>query len=360
MTRALRLFAGGLVLLLALAGGWLFHFLQAPVAPPAPALITVPPGESFASVAERLVAQNVVAAELPFHLLARWRGEARKVQAGRYEFAEPATPGEVLQRLVAGDVIRTRVTIPEGLTVAEIAVRLEAAGLAPRKTVLELAMDPAFTRSQGIAAETLEGYLFPETYSLAVGTTPEKILAAMVREFQRRLTPELQAAAAARNLTVHQLVTLASIMQKEAGNNEELPLIAAVFHNRISRGMPLQADPTVIYGIPDFAGNLTRKHLTTSTPYNTYRFVGLPPGPIANPGAEALQAAVQPAPVPYLFFVARGDGTHVFSETLKEHNQAVRRYQLRGAPLAAPAPVPETTAPAQPDHQESPAPAEGD
>ncbi len=348
MTRG-RKFLLAVLLLAALAAGGVLHFLFTPVAPPAPALIAIFPGESFASVARRLADLEVVTAALPFQGLARWRGETKKIQAGRYEFAEPATPAAVLRRLVAGDVIRTRLTIPEGLTVADIAARLEAAGLAPRDAILALARDPGFSRSLGIEADTLEGYLFPETYTLADGTTPEKILTAMVREFQRRLTPELQAAAAERNLTVHQLVTLASIMQKEAGNREELPLIAAVFHNRLQRGMPLQADPTVIYGIPDFDGNLTRKHLVTPTPYNTYRISGLPPGPIASPGEEALRAAVQPAAVPYLFFVAKGDGSHVFTATLKEHNQAVRRYQLRREPRPAPGPV--QSASPQPDQQ---------
>lgn len=299
-----------------------------PVAPSAPVTVTIRPGEPFSSIARQLKEEGVVADRRSISLLAQWREATGRIQAGPYSFSAPATPGEVLERLLKGDVVRTRVTIPEGWTVREIADRLAAAGLANREAILTLARDPAFARSLGVEAPSLEGYLFPETYLLVAGTAPEQLLTTLVGEFRRHLTPELESAAKARGLSVNSLVTLASIVQMEAGNRAEMPLIAGVFSNRLKRHMPLQADPTVIYGIANFDGNLTRKHLREPTPYNTYRIAGLPPGPIASPGDDALRAAAYPAAVDYLYFVARGDGSHAFSANLVDHNRAVRRYQL--------------------------------
>ncbi|AMV71106.1 endolytic transglycosylase MltG [Desulfuromonas carbonis] len=323
---ALLLFA----LLLPLLIGTLLigQFLLTPITPPPGTEVTVHRGAPFATIARTLAANGVVSEALPLQLLARWRSAGNRVQAGTYRFSNAATPGEILDRLVAGDVLRTTLTIPEGWTLREIAARIEAKGLADAREILRLGQDASFVHTLGIPAGSLEGYLFPETYSLAAGTSPEAILQMMVAEFRRRLTPELIAAAREQGLDEHQLVTLASIVQKEAGSETEMPLIAAVFSNRLQRRMPLQADPTVIYGITDFDGNLTRAHLAAKTPYNTYRIAGLPPGPIASPGSAALTAAAHPAAVDYLYFVARGDGSHAFSATLAEHNRAVRRYQL--------------------------------
>jgi len=303
-------------------------FLSRPVAPAEPRLVTIAPGSSFASVATKLAGEGVVASSFQLRLLARLRGDATRIQAGEYDFSEAATPQTVLDRLVAGDVRRLRFTVPEGLTVREIADKLAREGRGNRERFLRLGRDAQFIKTLGLDVKSLEGYLFPETYTLTADSSEEDLIRAMVREFRRKLTPELMEAARKRGLNTHQLVTLASIVQKEAGNKQEMPLIAAVFHNRIERGIPLQADPTVIYGIKDFDGNLTRKDLATPTPYNTYRMRGLPPGPIANPGEDALRAAAFPAAVDYLYFVSRGNGTHVFNATLREHNKAVRRYQL--------------------------------
>lgn len=311
------------------AGLWLGSFLGRSVAPAAPQVVLVKPGSAFGQVARTLEQRGVIADSRRFVLLARWQEVTARIQAGEYLFEEAARPAEVLQRLVAGDVRKLQVTIPEGFNLKEIAARVERADIATAAEFLALASDPDQARRLGIGADTLEGYLFPETYTVNVGASAQELIEAMVTEFEDRLTPELLAAAAQQNLNRHQLVTLASIIQKEAGNLDEMPLIAAVFHNRLQRRIPLQADPTVIYGIADFDGNLTRKHLETPTPYNTYRRRGLPPGPIASPGIEALQAAAHPADVNYLYFVARGDGTHVFNATLREHNRDVRRYQLR-------------------------------
>jgi len=331
MTRRTTIFLPLLLSLLPLllaVGLELAVFVGRPVAPAAPAVVEVSPGLPFAEVARRLQAEGVVGSAGGFQLLARLRGDIRRIKAGRYDFGEPATPGRILDRLVAGDVRRQRLTIPEGFALREIAARLEQEGAGRAEVFLGLARDPAFVASFGIKADSLEGYLFPDTYLFDSGTTEERLLQAMVRQFRNRLAPDLVEGAARLGLDPHQLVTLASIIQKEAGSRAEMPLISAVFHNRLRRKMPLQADPTVIYGIADFNGNITRKDLLTPTPYNTYRIAGLPPGPIASPGEDALRAAAFPAEADYLFFVARGDGTHAFSTTLREHNRAVQRYQL--------------------------------
>lgn len=303
-------------------------FLYRPVTPAASTVVSVSPGLPFAEVARQLQAEGVVRSAAGFKLLAWLRGDARRIKAGPYDFGGPATPGRVLDRLVAGDVRRQRLTIPEGFSLREIASRIEAEGIGRAETFLHLARDPGFIASLGIASPSLEGYLFPDTYLFDSGTPEDRLIRAMVRQFESRLAPDLVEGAAKAGLDPHQLVTLASIIQKEAGTREEMPVIAAVFHNRLRRNMPLQADPTVIYGVADYNGTITRKHLLTPTPYNTYRMTGLPPGPIASPGEDALRAAAFPAAADYLFFVASGDGNHTFSRTLGEHNRAVQQYRL--------------------------------
>jgi UPF0755 protein len=303
-------------------------FYFRPVTPREPVLVTVPAGAPFGEVAQRLRDAGVIADAGKFKLLAKLRGDSRKTQAGDYGFSTSAAPGTILDRLITGDVQRRRITIPEGLTMREIAERFEVEGFGSAREMLQLAKSADFLAELSIGAASLEGYLFPETYQFVNGTRTPTLLRAMVRQFEVHLSAEVVTAAKSRGLTRHQLVTLASIIQKEAGNDEEMPLISAVFHNRLRLGIPLQADPTVIYGIENFNGNLTRQNLRTITPYNTYRVAGLPPGPIANPGLKALRAAAFPAPVKYLYFVARGDGTHQFSTNLREHNLAVQRFQL--------------------------------
>lgn len=303
-------------------------FLTTPVTPGEAQVFTVASGSSLSRIASGLEDRGIIGNDGYFIALARFKQSVGQVQAGDYLFDSPATPATVLQRLVSGDVHQEQFTVPEGFTLEEIAALLESRQLGSAERFLELAGDAAFIESLGIEAKSLEGYLFPETYTFARGTTEKQLLRAMVAQMERHLSADLLAEGEARDLDRHELLTLASIIQKEAGLVEEMPRISAVYHNRLSRGMRLQADPTVIYGIENFDGNLTRRHLAEVTPYNTYRLSGLPPGPIASPGAEALEAAVRPADTDAVYFVARGDGSHVFSETLAEHNRAVRRYQL--------------------------------
>lgn len=307
---------------------WLFQ--RWPVTPPGVQRVLIPAGSALPQVATLLAQAGVVGDADRFAQFVRWRDAAQKIKAGEYEFTKPATPVEILDRLLAGDVLKVRITIPEGFALQQIATRVAEAGIGSAEQFRRLVTDPAYARKFGIEAATLEGYLFPETYIVTSTTTPEELVRAMVYQFDRHLKPELLAAARARGLTRHQLVTLASIVQKEAGSEEEMPLIAGVFHNRLRKRMRLQADPTVIYGIRDFNGNLTRRDLTTPTPYNTYTRGGLPPGPIASPGLAALRAAAMPATTQALYFVANGHGRHEFNVTLEAHNRAVRRYQLSG------------------------------
>jgi UPF0755 protein len=229
---------------------------------------------------------------------------------------------------VSGDVVKYRVTIPEGYTVQQIAVRLAELGIIKeQEEFLQAAFSSHFNTMVGIEGESVEGYLFPDTYLFSKEVAPAEVIKAMVGKFKRVYTPDFSLRAAELGMTDREIVTLASIIEKETGLPEERPLISAVFHNRLKRGIPLCSDPTVIYGIKDFDGNLKKKDLEKRTRYNTYLIQGLPLGPIANPGRSSILAALNPAPVKYLYFVSRNDGSHHFSTTLREHNEAVRRYQ---------------------------------
>jgi len=304
-------------------------FFLRPVLPPAPKIISIQKGQSLSQIARKLEQEGIVSSAFNLKILATLRGDAHHIQAGDFNFAAASRPGRVLDRLIKGDTLRLRVTLPEGLTVVQIAERLADAGYTDHEEFLRLAMDPAFAQKLGIDAPTLEGYLFPETYRFGVNLPSRHLLRFMVDQFNKHLSENLLKKAADQGLNLQQVVTLASIIQKETAKLSEMPIISAVFHNRLKRNMPLQADPTVIYGIENFNGNLTRRDLRTHTPYNTYTQRGLPAGPIANPGAKALRAAANPAEVPYLYFVSRGNGSHQFSRTLQEHNNAVRQFQLR-------------------------------
>ena len=202
-------------------------------------------------------------------------------------------------------------------------------GWGDRKTFLAMARDEAFAGKLGFNGKTLEGYLFPETYHFPKHADIKTIITTMARRFKVNFKPEWKIAAKKNGFTIHQVITLASIIEKETGAGEERPLISSVFHNRLKKGMRLESDPTVIYGITGYTGNITRKHLNTRTPYNTYKIKGLPPGPIASPGLKSIEAALFPAKTNFLFFVSRKDGTHQFSTNIRDHNRAVRKYQLR-------------------------------
>ena len=315
--------------LLVIAGLCLLGYWFVPVTPSAPVLIEIESGAALSRIARQLERQGVVRSAAALKLLARLRNQSGAVHVGSYRFADPANPAEILARLVSGDVEQASLTIPEGFNLQQISERVAKHKFGDGERFLQLCRDPQLIAALGIEAASLEGYLFPETYRFTPGIAETELIRMMVQQLLQRLDKQLLGAAQKQDLDRHQLLTLASIIEKETGLADEMPVISSVFHNRLQRNMPLQTDPTVIYGIADFDGNLTRNHLTTPTPYNTYRLRGLPPGPIASPGLAALQAAARPAETDYLYFVSRGDGRHVFSRTLREHNQAVRRFQLQ-------------------------------
>jgi UPF0755 protein len=230
--------------------------------------------------------------------------------------------------MVDGKVYLHRLTIPEGYNLIQIARAVETEGFASEADFLKAANDPDLVHAKGIDAQTFEGYLFPDTYYFPRGVTPENIISIMVKRFRSVFTPEWEEHAKTLGLNIHQVITLASIIEKEAAVADERPVISSVFHNRLKRNMRLESDPTVIYGIEDYNGNITRKDLAHPTPYNTYTIKGLPPGPISNTGAKAIEAALFPADTKFLYFVSRNDQTHHFSTNFKDHNRAVRKYQL--------------------------------
>ncbi len=324
-----------LAAVLASAGGWIvYRRIHTPFRAFAgdEVFVDLPVGTSIAAIGDRLAAAGVVSDAWTFRIAARLAGADRRLQAGEYRFADPATPAAVVQRIGAGDVFTQPVTFPEGLTIGEMAALFERSGLGAAADFADAASDPALVSSQGPDARSLEGYLFPDTYGLPRHARAGEVVRAMLAGFDRAFDAELRADAAARGLSVHAAVTLASLIEKETARADERPIVSAVYHNRLRVRMALQCDPTVIYALMlagTWNGNLRRVDLAVDSPYNTYRFPGLPPGPIASPGRAALEAAVRPADVPYLYFVSRNDGSHVFAETLAEHNRNVAVWQVR-------------------------------
>ncbi len=293
----------------------------------ASAVVWIKPSQGFSETVAQLQKAGLVQHPKRFRWLARLRGDDRRIRAGEYLVRTSMPPRAILDALVRGETLLHRVVVPEGCTVFEIGKILERARLMSQQAFLQAALDPRLTQALGLD-HTLEGYLFPETYQFPKGVTAEEVINKMVAHFRSVFTPAWTERAHAMGLTTHQVVTLSSIVEKETARPEERPLIAAVFLNRLKRGMRLESDPTVIYGIKDFDGNLTRKDLETMTPYNTYQINGLPPGPIANPGRASIEAVLYPSEGSHLYFVSKNDGSHHFSSTLREHNQMVRRYQL--------------------------------
>jgi UPF0755 protein len=333
VSRRIIIIAAALVLLALLGAAAVVQALRwslEPALPSAPsAVFVVEPGTSLGQVARELESRGLVRNAVAFKLLARYRKLDGALQVGEYEFSAALSPEEILTRIVEGRVMTYEVAIPEGLTAVQIAPRIEAAGLSNAAEFLAFANDPESAGSLGVEGVTLEGYLFPETYRLPRGLSVRDVAKVLVDQFLI-VWREIEPLAREQELSMREVVTLASIVEKETAAPQERPLIASVFRNRMKRGMRLETDPTVIYGIPDFDGNLRRRDLeNAANPYNTYQIPGLPPGPIANPGADALRAVVNPAESEFLFFVSRNDGTHVFSKTYAEHVRAVDEYQRK-------------------------------
>ena len=294
--------------------------------------VEVPPGATPNTIARRLTDAGVVRDFATFRYALARSGQARRLQAGEYRFDRPLRAREVIDMLARGEVYLRPVTFREGLTVKQMAAEYEKAGLGAAKDFIKAASNGSLIADLDPQAGDLEGYLFPNTYSMPRRATAAQLVEKMVTAFRDALTPDITARATARGLGVRELVTLASIVEKETGKADERPLVAAVYSNRLKIGMGLQCDPTVIYALEragQYTGNLTRDDLRFDSPYNTYRYAGLPPGPIAAPGRASLEATVAPAEVPYIYFVSRNDGSHAFATTLDEHNRNVFEYQVK-------------------------------
>jgi UPF0755 protein len=299
-----------------------------PVVQTGPVVVDIPAHEGVLGIAGRLVEAEAIQSRIAFLAVAGARGRIRHLKAGEYEIPRGATTLDVVDLLVSGRVRQHLVLHAEGATISELARLLESQRLARAEDIIRAASDEGVLRKLDVDGPSLEGYLFPDTYQLVRGLSPEEILGRMVQRLRTRITADTLDRARARGLDVHKLLTLASIIEREAVDPEEQRLISAVFWNRLRRDMPLQADPTVQYAVGRERTALTRKDLATDHPYNTYTRRGLPPGPIASPGLGAIEAALDPAPVNYLYFVARDDRRHTFSTTVAEHNRAVARYRL--------------------------------
>ena len=294
--------------------------------------VEIPQGVGSLGIGERLVSSGVVRDIATFRAALWMSHKGRVLKAGEYRFDRAMTPSEIIDKIARGDVFVITVTFPEGHTIAEMAKIVEAHGLGTAAAFVQAATNVSLIHDLDPAAKDLEGYLFPETYALPRRTDAAKLVRMMVARFDKVFTPELRKAAAARQLTVRQAVTLAAIVEKETAKAEERPLVAAVYTTRLRIGMPLQCDPTVIYGLVKagrYDGNLHKDDLSFDSPYNTYRYPGLPPGPIASPGRASLEAAVHPADADSLYFVSRNDGSHEFARTLEEHNRNVQRFQVQ-------------------------------
>ena len=294
--------------------------------------VEVPAGASPNAIGRRLAAAGVVRDLATFRYVLARSGQARRLKAGEYRFDRPMKPGEVVDMIARGAVYLRPVTFREGLTIKQMGALYEQAGFGPAADFIQAASNPALIAELDPEARDLEGYLFPDTYTLPRRSTAAELVGQMVANFRSVATADLLARAKARGLSVRELVTLASIVEKETGKPEERPIVAAVYSNRLRIGMGLQCDPTVIYALERagrYTGNLTRDDLRFDSPYNTYRYAGLPPGPIAAPGRASLEATVAPADVPYIYFVSRNDGSHAFAATLDEHNRNVFEYQVK-------------------------------
>ena len=294
-----------------------------------PVRFTVPPGSGLSTVVDTLASRDIVSSATGFKLYARVRGATREIKPGIYEMQRGTAWGEILDKLVSGDVIQVTLTVPEGWTSNQIAERIAKTFNVPMDSVETMFLDSAVARRLGVPGPTLEGYLYPATYELPITTRPADIAAVLVGRYKQVWTPAMRARADSLGMSEREVVTLASIVEKEAKQWSERDTIAAVYHNRLRIGMPLQADPTVQYALGEHQSRLLYSHIrdVRDHPYNTYTNRGLPPGPIASPSEGTIQAVLAPANVPFLYFVADPTGSHVFTRSLAEHNAAKRRVQ---------------------------------
>jgi UPF0755 protein len=321
-----------LFLILALAAGLLFTFqsLSAPASHTSRMVtVEIKSGMSTSKIAAALEEKHAIRSRLVFTLLAKFNGKSDKLKAGEYEIDAANDAATILARIAEGNSVLNYVTVPEGLTLAQIARLLAGKGISDEASLINAARNPKLLAAFQISGRDAEGYLMPETYSFRKDMSADEVLRRMTSLFFIRSKPLVEKYQANSKLNLHSIITLASIIEKEGAGPEEFGAISAVFHNRLRLNMPLQADPTVIYANPNYDGNIHKRDLSIDSPYNTYKYRGLPPGPIANPGLKAIEAAYAPRDADYLYFVAMGSGRgHYFSSTLEEHNKAVKKYIL--------------------------------
>ncbi len=287
--------------------------------------ISFPPGSGIRTLANELKAGRVIRSSWHFVLMTRLRGDTHRLKAGEYRLSDNMTPDIILKKIISGEVDYRKFTLPEGYSVYQAAELLEQKGYLKKDVFLAKSRDKGFLVHLGLKEASAEGYLYPATYNLSRGGSEEQLLEQMIGQFNKAYAALVKTESAL-PFSRHEIITLASMIEKEAVSSEEKPLISSVFHNRLRIGMPLQSDPTAVYGVRAFSGKVSKADIMRPSPYNTYLNKGLPPGPIGNPGMDAVQAAMKPVKSDFLYFVARQDGTHQFSRNLAEHNRAVQRY----------------------------------
>jgi peptidoglycan lytic transglycosylase G len=334
-----KLFIALSILILIVAGGgaalgfYVWNRIQAPYKgfSDPEKFVDIPTGTGTAEIRRRLVDAGVVSDEWAFRAALVWTGQSRALQAGEYRFDRPISVVDVIDKIARGDVYTHSITFPEGLTIREMAAIYQSQGFGKADEFITAARDGSLVSDLDPAATDLEGYLFPETYTLPRGVSASKLISMMVERFRNTYSELEQKKSGELDLSLRQIVSLASLVEKETGKAEERPLVAAVYRNRLRRNMAMQADPTVVYALVKagtYDGNIRKRDLEFDSPYNTYRYAGLPPGPIASPGRAALEATLAPADVQYLYFVSKNDGSHAFAETLAQHNANVNEYQV--------------------------------
>lgn len=289
-------------------------------------IVEINKGDSIWMIAQQLEKHGVIRSKIAFILKAFITGKHRTIKAGEYGFYTSYTLDEILEILSQGKVFLHKVTIPEGATLWQIAEILEKEGICKKEEFLSLTQNPEIVQNFGFSSSTLEGYLFPDTYFWAKNTHPNLVIKTMVDNFWKNWK-EFEVITKSKNMTLEKVITLASIVEKEAFYNWEKPIIAAVYLNRLKKGMPLQADPSINYALKKFRRLTFKDYYSVKSPYNTYLNEGLPPTPIGNPGKESIRAVLFPAKVPYLYFVSKGDGTHYFSRTYQEHLKTIEKIR---------------------------------
>lgn len=310
-----------------------YQLFKKPVSDDGPEILfDVYPGATLNQISNSLQEKKLIRNAKSFSLYVKAKGQANKLKVGEYALRSSMTPDEIVSMIIAGKTVKRNFTVTEGQNIYDIAESIERQGIGTKEEFFKLVNDKLFIKSLlGEELTSLEGFLFPETYKVGKFDGVKVVVTQMVTMFLKtwkELEPELSKT----NWSRKQVVTFASIVEKETGAKFERPLVSSVFHNRLARKMRLQTDPTILYGMAVKTGvfpkNITKNDLLTPTPYNTYTISGLPPGPISNPGKDALLATLNPAPTNYLFFVSKNDGTHVFSENLQQHNKAVQQFQM--------------------------------